>query len=130
MGINYLWDTNIAIYYLQQQLPAKGEAFIDSILTDSFPVISFITELELLCWKTVSENDIILLKDFIQDSLVIEIDTSIKSLAVDIRKSLKIKLPDAIIAATAEEHNLTLLTRNIKDFSGIKNLEVLNPFDL
>jgi hypothetical protein len=64
MGINYLWDTNIAIYYLQQQLPAKGEAFIDNILIDSFPVISFISELELLCWKTANERDTLMLMDF------------------------------------------------------------------
>ncbi len=129
MGINYLWDTNIAIYYLQQQLPPKGESFIDTILNESFPVISFITELELLCWKSATEKDIVLLRNFVQDSLVIDIDASIKARVVEIRKSLRVKLPDAIIAATALAHNLTLLTRNLKDFAGVRDFQVLNPMD-
>jgi predicted nucleic acid-binding protein len=61
--------------------------------------------------------------------LVIEIDSSIKSIAIEIRKTSKIKLPDAIIAATAIKHNLTLLTRNEKDFVGIIGLELFNPWD-
>jgi hypothetical protein len=32
MGIKHLWDTNTAIYYLQQQFPPGAEAFIDNIL--------------------------------------------------------------------------------------------------
>lgn len=35
MGISYLWDTNIVIYYLQQQLPESAEKFIDNILSHS-----------------------------------------------------------------------------------------------
>jgi len=34
MGIKYLWDTNSAIYYLQQQFPASAEKFIDDLLKD------------------------------------------------------------------------------------------------
>jgi ABC-type ATPase with predicted acetyltransferase domain len=32
MGIKYLWDTNTAIYYLQQQYPIEAEKFIDNLL--------------------------------------------------------------------------------------------------
>lgn len=45
MGIKYLWDTNTAIYYLQQQFPPSAEEFIDSTLSDSIPAISVITEI-------------------------------------------------------------------------------------
>ena len=44
-----------------------------------------------------------------------------------IRKSNKIKLPDAIIAATAIVYNLTLVTRNIDDFKNISGLKIFNP---
>jgi hypothetical protein len=47
--MKYLWDTNIAIYYLQQQFPPQAEQFIDQLLLKSRPVISAITEIELLC---------------------------------------------------------------------------------
>jgi len=49
--------------------------------------------------------------------------------AEDIRKQYKIKLPDAIIAATARIYNLTLLTRNTKDFQEISGLLTINPWD-
>ncbi|MEK7257684.1 MAG: PIN domain-containing protein [Bacteroidota bacterium] len=48
---------------------------------------------------------------------------------MEIRRQFKsIKLPDAIIAATALTHQLTLLTRNVSDFSKIPGLTVVNPF--
>jgi len=55
--------------------------------------------------------DTILLQNFIEDPTVIELESSIKYATVDIRKANKIKLPDAIIAATALVYNLTLITR-------------------
>ena len=119
MGINYLWDTNTAIYFLQQQFPINAEKYIDSILQTNIPVISAITEIELLCWKTASENDLKVLNNFIQDATVIELEQEIKSKTAEIRKANKIKLPDSIIAATAIVYNLTIITRNTADFKNI-----------
>lgn len=111
MGIKYLWDTNTVIYYLQQQFPPSAEKFIDSILPDSQPAISVITEIELLCWKTATEKDI-------------------KFKTAELRKAYKIKLPDAIIAATALVYDLTLITRNVSDFKNIDELNVINPHEV
>ena len=58
MGIKYLWDTNTAIYFLQQQFPIKVEQFVDGLFEEAQPCISAITEIELLCWKTATEKDI------------------------------------------------------------------------
>src|ERR1022692_2554678 len=107
MGIKYLWDTNTAIYYLQRQFSPSAEQFMDSILQEYQPSISAITEIELLCWKTASESDLAVLKDFIEDSVVFELEKEIKLKTAELRKTNKIKLPDAIIAATAVVHNLT-----------------------
>ncbi|WP_256565294.1 PIN domain-containing protein [Dyadobacter chenhuakuii] len=49
--------------------------------------------------------------------------------AAEIRKLHNLKLPDAIIAATAMVYNLTLVTRNTKDFSNISGLTLINPYD-
>jgi predicted nucleic acid-binding protein len=130
MGINYLWDTNTAIYFLQQQFPINAEKYIDSILQTNIPVISAITEIELLCWKTASENDLKVLNNFIQDATVIELEQEIKSKTAEIRKANKIKLPDSIIAATAIVYTLTIITRNTADFKNIDGLITINPFEM
>ena len=48
---------------------------------------------------------------------------------IQIKQTKKIKLPDAIIAATALHHNMELITNNSKDFKGI-NLIVHEPIML
>ena len=129
MGIRYLWDTNTAIYYLQQQFPPLAEKFMDDLLTEAPPCISAITEIELLCWKAATEKDTEVLHNFINDCLVLELERPIKLRTADIRKQLKIKLPDAIIAATALVYGLTLISRNTKDFEHISGLFTVNPWD-
>jgi predicted nucleic acid-binding protein len=128
MGINYLWDSNIVIYYLQQQFPATGEIFIDNMLKQHPPAISVITEIELLCWKSPAENDLTVLHNFISECTVFELETQVKLKTVEIRKAVNIKLPDAIIAATSLTFDLTLLTRNTGDFEKIHGLKIINPW--
>ncbi|WP_209330850.1 type II toxin-antitoxin system VapC family toxin [Lunatimonas salinarum] len=79
------------------------------------------TEIELLCWKTSNWQDREVLFNFISDVLVIELDQSIELQTAEIRKANKVKLPDAIIAATAIVNGLTLVTRNISDFKKFPN---------
>ena len=128
MGIKYLWDTNIAIYYLQHQLSAQAENFIDTLLLSEQPIISAITEIELLCWKAATEKDMEVLRNFISDSLVIELEQTIKMKTAELRKTYRIKLPDAIIAATSMVYDLTLLSHNTVDFLKIPQLNLIDPW--
>jgi predicted nucleic acid-binding protein len=128
MGIKYIWDTNI--YYLQQQFPPNAEKFMDESLKDAQPCISTITEIELLCWKTAIEKDLEVLRDFISNTLVIELERPIKLKTADIRKEHKIKLPDAVIAATAVIYDLILITRNVSNFKNILELKIIDPYNL
>jgi len=129
MGIKYLWDTNTVIYYLQQQFPPSSEIFIDDILKEESPIISAITEIELLCWKTATEKDLEVLNGFISNSQVIELEKTIKLKTAEIRKMHRLKLPDAIIAATALIYGFTLITRNTEDFKNISGLTIINPWN-
>lgn len=124
-----IWDTNICIYFLQNQLPAKAKEVIKNRTLDNHIGVSVITEIELLSWDQTTENDTLIIKKFISSNKIFELENSIKSKTAEIRKLYKTKLPDAIIAATAIENDLTLITRNSKDFSKIDDLQILNPFD-
>lgn len=66
----------------------------------------------------------------VADAWIFELENEIKLKTAEIRKGSKIKLPDAIIAATALIQNLTLLTRNISDFKNIVGLQVIDPFKI
>ena len=101
MELKYVWDTNTVIYYFNDNFPLGGEKFIDDILNIQKPVISIVTEIELLCWKSASAKDLIILNNFISDSIICGLDQNIKLKTIEIRKTYNIKLPDAIIAATA-----------------------------
>ena len=127
--MRYLLDTNTVIYYLQQHFSAGAAMFVEDLLMTSKPYLSVITEIELLCWKTATPNDIQILKNFISDATVIELESSIKYETVNIRKAHRIKLPDAIIAATALVYDLTLITRNVSDFNDIAGLSLKNPWE-
>ena len=59
---------------------------------------------------------------------VIDISRDIAESSVMLRQKYKMKLPDAIILATAQEHRRELLTRNTKDFAGIPG--VVTPYQV
>lgn len=124
----YVIDTNAVSDYFSASLPEKGLNFMDSVF-DAVPVISIITQIELLCWNT---NDFIEqnIKAFIHDSLILEINHDVVAYCVLLRRNKKIKTPDAIIAATALAYGYTLITNNEKDFAGIEGLKIVNPMKL
>jgi len=66
---------------------------------------------------------------FISGSTVLDIDKEIVDKTIEIRKSIKITLPDAIIAATALVYDFKLLSRNSKDFKNIPALKLQNPWE-
>jgi predicted nucleic acid-binding protein len=121
----YLIDTNIISDYFNACLPVNGLGFVGDVF-DFVPNISVISQIELLCWKA-DKNIEDKVKDFISDSIVLPISNNVISYCIDIRRNYKIKLPDAIIAATAISNGCILLTNNEKDFLNIKSLKIINP---
>lgn len=126
--LNYLTDSNVVIDYLAGKLPAAGMELLNG-LVDEGMVVSVITKIEVLGCN-LDKDDERVLKDFLDEALVIDIGEEIADTTISIRKSMKIKVPDAIIAATAIVLELTLLTRNLNDFKGIKGLKVIDPWSL
>ena len=126
MGKQYLMDTNAVIDYLDNKLPDKSADFIDGIVQQ----ISVITRMELLSWQNATSKQIKVLQDFINRSVVFGLEENIILKTIELRMKYKIKLPDAIIAATALCYNMTLITRNSEDFQIIKELKIINSWKL
>ena len=84
---------------------------------------------EALSWLAPDAIYETIIKEFIEDANVLPLSKEVIAECVQIRRSKKIKTPDAIIAATAIVHDFTLLTSDA-DFNRIPNLRILNPFGL
>jgi predicted nucleic acid-binding protein len=127
MGTRFILDTNIVIYYTNNDLPNHASVFLDErVSTGVF--LSVVSEIELLGWNASDEKEATTLENFIAGSDIIQLTRPIVLKTIEIRKTRKIKLPDAIIAATAIVHDLTLISRNDSDFKKIEGLDYLNPF--
>jgi hypothetical protein len=109
-----LLDTNIVLYFfggrLLNPLPS-GQYFI-----------SVITEIELLSYPSLSLEEETQIIDFLNKITIIGIDSNIKNLTITFRKQYKLKLPDAIIAATAKSINAILFTNDVR----LANLTEIN----
>ncbi len=123
MEQKYLIDTNCAIDYLNNMLPESGADLIEDTLLQ----ISIISRMELLGWPNAKPGDVVVLQGFIDASTVFNPDEPTVLKAIELRRNHRIKLPDAIIAATAIVHGLILLTRNTSDFKEIQDLKLFNP---
>ena len=117
-GIEYLIDTNILIYIMQ------GNPEVKYFANEEVLAVSYITEMEALGKYHISASEKQIISGFINRCHIIEMNSKIKSLAIDIKQQTRIKLPDAIVAATAMEYNLLLVTAD-KDFEKISNLNLL-----
>ncbi len=127
MGQKYLIDSNSVIDYLGEKLPKRGMSFMHPII-DAVPTISVITKIEVLGFNA-PETHQKMLTNFMSDAIVLSLNEEVVDQSINLRKAHKIKLPDAILAATALVYDLTLITRNIMDFKGIKKIRVVNPWE-
>lgn len=64
------------------------------------------------------------------DSDILELAEPVVNQTIALRNQHKIKLPDAIIAATALVHGFELVSRNTSDFKNITGLTVIDPHTL
>jgi len=107
--MNALFDTNILIDYLNgvEQARAELEKYERGF-------ISAITWAEVMVGasdETEAET-----RAFLRRFEVVAADESVMELAVKLRRTQKLRLPNALIWASAQSRHLLLVTRNTKDF--------------
>ena len=118
-----LLDTNIVIYACQ-----PGGDWLDPWTTHPDAAIASVTRIEALGFAGISPEEESALLCFIDASPTYALDDEVIEQAIQLRQQKKMKLGDAIIAATAIAYNIPLVTRNEDDFKHIPGLDLRNPF--
>lgn len=108
-----LLDTNVVLYYLGGKL--------SRYLPKDDYYVSVITEIELLSYPKLKKKDEQQIKNFLAELTIVDLKPEIKELTIELRREFSLKLPDAIIAATALVLKAELLS-NDKQFQQLSKL--------
>ena len=104
-GNNVVLDTNIVLYIL-------GNKYDPSNLPSGIYSISFVTEIELLSYPLLEKYEERKIKDFLSHIDIIDISEEIKTKTIYFRKKYKLKIPDALICATAYCEKALLISKD------------------
>lgn len=102
-------DTNILIDYLHGHPQAEAE-----LARYQSPTISIVSWMEVMAGATPATEPEV--RAFLQSFEVVPLDEKIAERAVQIRRTKRIKLPDAVIWATAQVQQCLLVSRNSRGF--------------
>jgi predicted nucleic acid-binding protein len=113
-----LLDTDVLIDHL------RGHRRIN--LADPWWKISVVTRCELFAGRNADESSLQLILSQLAE---LPLDSKIAESAGRIRRTAQLHVPDALIAATALEHEIPLMTRNIRHFGRVPGLDLRTPED-
>ena len=119
-----LLDSNIIIYSAKREYPELRRFMAKNAYS-----VSAVSRIEVLGYHLLATEQHQYLIEFFQAADILRISDSVISEAVKLRRTKRMGLGDAIVAGTALAHRLTLVTRNIGDFSWIQDLDLINPFE-
>ncbi len=116
-GHKYLADTNAYIFLLDKHPAIRP-------LLDSEWYFSFITEIELKGKHLIASSELKNIDDLLSSCTKVTYAEEINEVTISLKQQFKIKVPDAIIAATSITKNLPLITFD-KGFTAIKSLDLV-----
>lgn len=120
----YTLDTSTIIYFLTNKESVVNT--IDKIFKESiFVYVPTIVRAELLSKSNLSDSEENSIKLFLKNTTKIILDDYIADLSAYVRREYKLKLPDAIIAATTIATGSVLVTGNERDFKKVKELKII-----
>ena len=124
-GIKYVLDTNVVIGFLAGVDWAVS--FVkDAAFKDAELFISAITRMELLGFPGITPDEESRINQFLSIVTKIDLTPQIEDTAIGIRRISRLKLPDAIVTASAICEDATLVSADT-DFKGVEKLQLLNP---
>jgi predicted nucleic acid-binding protein len=121
-----VFDSNILIYHLNDALPPSVFNQVESWIAEG-AVISVMSRIEVLGYPQTADQlqQAMRLLAYFEE---IPLHEPIVQRTITLRQQYRIRLPDALIAATALDLGFPLVTRNTQDFHTISGLILLNPF--
>jgi len=119
-----LLDSNILIYAVR-----PGFEFLNPWLVADEVRVSAISIPEILGFPHMQDHEETLLEPWLARLLLLDVDERVLRRAAVLRRQRSMKLGDALVAATALVHGLDLVTRNVRDFRHLGELNVINPFE-
>ena len=120
-------DSNILIYFLNGALDAQARSVFERAIGIGARM-SVVTRIEVLGWSQHTDGSYLRASNLLRQVSEVPLMEEIVRRGIDIRRQRRIRLPGAVIAATALEMDLPVMTRNTTDFGGVQGLEVINPF--
>ena len=123
----YLLDTNTVIDLMGGNLPNKSTRWLNNEVINQTLCISIINKIEILGFNATQE-EMNYLNRFVNAIEILPLSDEVADKTIQLRKQKKIKLPDAIIAATAIIYDITLISRNFDDFKNIQGLKFQDSF--
>jgi predicted nucleic acid-binding protein len=125
MPITALFDSSAVILYFNDALTSDALAMMEQTIEQGTGAISVVTRAEVLAWpqhtaKSLQEA-VVGMASFTQ----LGVDAATADEAARIRRECNLKLPDALIAATASLHNVPVVTANARDFERVGQLQVV-----
>jgi predicted nucleic acid-binding protein len=126
--MGYLVDSNVLIDYVADPFKSNQLKALDLIFDEAL-TISVMTKIEIMGYNGVPEEEVRMI-EFLGNADIIPLNEEVVERTISLRKAIKIKNPDAIIAATALVSDLTLITNNTTDFKRIIGLKIFNPYEL
>lgn len=108
-GIKYLLDTNFILGLLKSQPAVLEEVALRNLYIGAC-AYSAITRIELLGFPDISRDEESLIRQKLERLTYLPLSRAIEDVAISLRQTRKIKLPDAMIAATALCAGIELLT--------------------
>jgi predicted nucleic acid-binding protein len=121
----YLFDTNFLIHLLTGRRDCLSLFKTLAEETEDELYISSIVVCEILSSSKLTTKDVQNITFLLTAFKIISVDSVIAEYAASIRRSIRIKTPDALIAGTCMCSGLILVTENYKDFEKIEGLEIL-----
>jgi predicted nucleic acid-binding protein len=106
MTDRYVLDTNVALYLLSGRL-------VNPLPVGEF-YVSIISEIEMLSFSAIGQEEESRIRQFLSQVTIVGLSEEVKQSTIEIRRKYRLKLPDAIVCATAIILDSDLLSNDVQ----------------